>query len=359
MFCIAAFVVLFVCGIFSAAYRELARKAWHCVLRRVTFRPCDINFSEEMKGKLLGKIILVHPRLARFLDRWIDVFAWIFAILTVWSLASVSLAGLNLLIYDTCNPAHAENCSLSGEACSISSYTPTFWESLRQGHPLQWFSTEAATLGDTISLIPARFKTWKPEDYISAGNTFYHPVDPNKPWALEIVDPGCSACASLFANIKTAGFENRYNLTYIAFPIPDPTTFSHYKFMNSYLIATYLEAMKQVVPAHPAGNVPPDWRLLERIYTGFDPGGVKWQERFNLSFDPDQVRRILGEFCKDFGYSDDQREQIAKLATSQEVAARLVANKAVVERQIRTVKIPTILFAGRRYDRVVTPQQLR
>ncbi|MGA2711873.1 MAG: hypothetical protein ABSG41_02110 [Bryobacteraceae bacterium] len=359
MFCIAAFVVLFVCGIFSAAYRELARKAWHCVVRRVTFRPCDINFSEEMKGKLLGKIILVHPRLARFLDRWIDVFAWIFAILTVWSLASVSLAGLNLLIYDTCNPAHAENCSLSGEACSISSYTPGFWESLRQGHPLQWFSTEAGTLGDTISLIPARFKTWKPEDYISAGNTSYRPFDPAKPWALEIVDPGCSACASLFANIKTAGFENRYNLTYIAFPIPDPTTFSHYKFMNSYLIATYLEAMKQVVPAHPTGNVPPDWRLLERIYTGVDPGGVKWQERFNLSFDPDQARRILGEFCKDFGYSDDQREQIAKLATSQEIAARLRANKAVVEQRIRTVKIPTILFGGRRYDRVVTPKQLK
>ena len=105
MFCIAAFVVLFICGIFSAAYRKLARKAWHCVLRRITFRPCDINFSEEMKGKLLGKIILIHPRLARFLDRWIDVFAWIFAILSIWSLAAVSLAGLNLLIYDTCDPA--------------------------------------------------------------------------------------------------------------------------------------------------------------------------------------------------------------------------------------------------------------
>ena len=31
-------------------------------MRRITFRPCDINFSEEMKGKLLGKIILVHRR---------------------------------------------------------------------------------------------------------------------------------------------------------------------------------------------------------------------------------------------------------------------------------------------------------
>lgn len=359
MFCIAAFIVLFVCGIFSAAYRELARKAWHCVLRRITFRPCDINFSEEMKGKLLGKIILVHPRLARFLDRWSDVFASIFIVLSVWSLVSVSLSGLNLLIYDTCSPEHSEDCSLSGEACSISSYVPGFWESLRQGHPLQWAATEAGTLSTTVRLIPARFRTWKPEAYISADNTTYRPFDPRKRWALEIVDPGCHACASLFANIRTAGFENRYNLTYMVFPIPDAATWSHFKFMNSYLIATYLEAMKQVVPAHPTGNVPPDWRLLERIYTGADPQGVKWQQRFNLNLDPEQARRVLGEFCTDFGYSDDQREQIAKLAVSKEIAATLSAHKAIVEQQIRTVKIPTILFGGRRYDRVLTPARLK
>jgi hypothetical protein len=359
MFCIAAFVVLFICGAFSAAYREMARKAWHCVLRRITFRPCDINFSEEMKGKLIGKVILTHPRLARFLDRRIDVLAWLFALLSIWSLAAVSLAGLNLLIYDTCNPAHPEDCSLSGDACSVSSYVPGFWELVRQGHPLQWFGTEAKTLGDTISLIPARFKTWKPRDYLSADNTSYHPPDPARPWALEIVDPGCHACADLFGNIKTAGFENRYNLTYIAFPIPDKTTWSGYKFMNSYLIATWLEAMKQVVPAHPSGSVPPDWRLLEAIYTGSDAGGVKWQQRFNSTYDPDQARGVLSEFCRQFGYSGAQRDQIAKLAVSGEIAARLSAQKALVEQQIHTVKIPTILFGGRRYDRVISPAQLK
>ena len=203
MFCIAAFVVLFVCGIFSAAYRGMARKAWHCVLRRITFRPCDINFSEEMKGKLIGKVVLTHPRLARFLDRRIDLLAWLFALLSIWSLAAVSLAGLNLLIYDTCNPAHPEDCSLGGDACSVSSYVPGFWELARQGHPWQWFATEAKTLGDTISLVPARFKTWEPRDYLSADNTSYHPPDPAKPWALEIVDPGCHACVRPFRKYQS------------------------------------------------------------------------------------------------------------------------------------------------------------
>ena len=145
----------------------------------------------------------------------------------------------------------------------------------------------------------------------------------------------------------------------MAFPIPDATSWSGYKFMNSYLIATWLEAMKQVVPASPTGNVPPDWRLLERIFTGVDAEGVKWQERFNLRFDPDQARSVLSEFSRDFGYSDDQREQIAKLAESKEIAEIIRAHKAVVEQQIRTVKIPTIIFNGRRYDRVVAPAQLK
>lgn len=359
MFCIAAFVVLVFCGIFSAAYRQLARKAWHCVVRRITFRPCDINFSEEMKGKLLGKIILVHPRLARFLDRWIDAFAWLFAVLTVWSLASVAVSGLNLWIYDTCSPGNPEGCSLSGEACSIGSYRPGFWESVRKGQPLVWASSEEETFRDTLSMIPARFRTWHAQDYIPPGSRTYRPVDPARPWALEIVDPGCSACAHLFRNIEAAGFEDRYNLTYLAFPIPQAGTWTGYKFINSYLIAQWLEATKRVQPAHPTSDVPADWRLLEKIYTGADAKGIPWQERFDLTFGPDEARAAMKEFCREFGYSEEEIRQIAQMAASKEVADRVRANRETVEQRVRTVKIPTILFGGRRYDRVVAIEKLR
>ncbi len=359
MFCIAAFVVLFFCGIFSASHRQLARKAWHCVVRRITFRPCDINFSEEMKGKMLGKIILVHPRFARFLDRWIDAFAWIFAILSIWSLASVAVSGLNLWIYDTCSPGNPEGCSLSGEACSIANYRPGFWESLRAGHPLVWASNEVDTFRQTIELIPARFRTWNARDYIPAGNDSYHPTDPAKPWALEIVDPGCPACAHLFRNIKAAGFEDRYNLVFLAFPIPQTNTLTGYKFPNSYVIASWLEAIRRIPPEHPTSDVPADWRILETIYTGVDAKGAAWQDQFDMAFGPDETRAALRNFCARLGYSPAQIDQIARLASSQQVAGRLRANKAIVEEQIRTVKIPTIVFGGRRYDRVVAPEKLK
>jgi hypothetical protein len=259
---------------FSAANRKLARKAWHCVLRRITFRPCDINFSEEMKGKLLGKIILVHPTagaISGTLDRRLCLDIRHSECLEPGRRGAgrAESSDLRHLRSAAFGELFAERRGLLDfELCAgilgIHSRGPP---------AVQWVVNSADTLGDTVRQIPARFSTWKPQDYISADNTTYLKYDPAKPWALEIVDPGCPACASLFANIKTAGFENRYNLTYIIFPIPDATNWSGYKFMNSYLIATYLEAMKQVAPAHPTSNVAPDWRLLERIYTGVDAEG--------------------------------------------------------------------------------------
>ena len=66
MFCIAAFLVLLVLGAFSARYRGYLRRAWGCTLRRVTFRPCDTSFSQDIKDHLLAPVAawrpgLVHP----------------------------------------------------------------------------------------------------------------------------------------------------------------------------------------------------------------------------------------------------------------------------------------------------------
>ena len=48
MFCIVAFVVLGIMGIFSATNRGLAKEAFDCVLRRVTLRPCTTGFDQKM-----------------------------------------------------------------------------------------------------------------------------------------------------------------------------------------------------------------------------------------------------------------------------------------------------------------------
>ncbi len=356
MFCIAAFIIFAILGIFSASYRSLAKKAWKCVLRKMTFRPCDINFQEEAKAKLLGRFIITKPRLARFLDRWIGAFASVFVILSVWSLLVVLNSGLNLLVYDTCNPNNAESCSLAGEACGVTSGKPGFWVSLKEGQVLMWAKDGVLTLGETITMIPNRFKEWNPNEFVSESNTYYKPYDSSKTVALEIVDPSCKFCAKLFGNIKDTGFADRYNLTYLVYPIPDAKQANGYRFPHSKMVASYIEAVKRYPLT--SATTSADWQILERMFVGKDTDNVDYQIKFNTIYTAKEAENVIVLWLKDIGYSEEEIGKIQQIADSEEVRLSLADQKEIVEDKIKTIKIPTIMFDGRRYDRAVGPEKL-
>lgn len=355
MFCIAAFIILSILSIFSARYRRLAAEAWKCVARKTTFRKCDTNFKENLKSRLLSGLAVRRPRLARFFEKWIEVLAFIFVVLTIWSLLTVLRSGLNLYVYDTCNPGHPESCTLSAQACSIDSATPTFWHSLRTGHLLSWGHADIKQLVDTFERIPDRAKKWQPLSYTNKSSTYFKQFNPSKPTALEILDPGCKFCAQLFRNMQAAGIENRYNLTYIAYPIPNPGS-DTYKFTNSYLIASYLEAIKQQPKLQLA--TPADWQILQRIFSWQDANGVIYQSRLDYTYSSTQTEATLQKWLGQIGYSPEQIQGIANVAKSQSVKDAIAADRQTVEKQIKTVKIPTLLLNTRRYDGVVNTKEL-
>lgn len=357
MFCIASFIIFALLGVFSARYRTLAKKAWGCVLRKVTFRPCEISVQEELKSRLVGRFIVTRPRLARFVERFAGAVSFAFVMLSVWSLAAVANSGLNLFVYDTCNPDNPESCSLAGEGCGITSGRPGFWMSLKEGHVLTWAQDEVLTFAETVSRIPNRLKTWNAEDFVGSSNTYYRPFAEDKPTALEIIDPSCKFCAKLFGNIRDTGFADRYNLTYLVYPIPDPTQSNGYRFPHSWLIATYLEATKEY--PLPRATVPADWQILERIFIGRDVDNIPYQTKFNTVFTAREAEDRLRGWLAEIGYSGAQLRDITRAARSADVRARLARQRSIVEDQVETVKIPTIMFGGRRYDRAVEPEKLR
>ena len=108
MFCIVAFIVLSILGIFSASNRRLAREALDCVLRRVTFRPCNTGFDEKVKAKILGKAIMRSEKLAIFINKRFEILAWIFFMLFL-SASVMGARGL-YLFYTTgsCNGVNSE-----------------------------------------------------------------------------------------------------------------------------------------------------------------------------------------------------------------------------------------------------------
>ena len=103
MFCIVAFVVLAILGIFSASNRVLAREALDCVTRRVTLRPCTTGFDEKMKARILGIVITRSETAARVLNRNFELLAWTFFVLMLAS-GFFAVRGLYLFyVTGSCN----------------------------------------------------------------------------------------------------------------------------------------------------------------------------------------------------------------------------------------------------------------
>lgn len=109
MFCIVAFLVLAILGVFSASHRKLAVRAFDCVVRRVTLRPCNTGFKEEIKGKILSRLVDKSTFLAKVFNKYYEVFSWIFIILmlvsTVWTIRGV----YNFYAYGSCNGLNSED----------------------------------------------------------------------------------------------------------------------------------------------------------------------------------------------------------------------------------------------------------
>ena len=355
MFCIAAFIIFAILSIFSVSYRSLAASAWHCVIRHISFRPCDINFSEEVKGRIIGKALKHSPGLARFIDRWIDYFATAFVVLSIWSLLYVAVAGLDLFVYGTCNPANVESCTLSGESCGVNQNQLTFVTAVKEGKIATWTVGPFVRFWDALTRVPDRLRSWEPSKYVSPWATYVEPFDPKKPTALEIIDPGCTFCRKLMGNAAEAGIPERYNFTYLLYPIP---VNEHYKFQHSLLIASYLEATKLVQLKNNKLPASPDWQLLEMIF-GINRVSIELQTKFNIAFTKQEAEAELQKLLTEIGYSKAQVREIATRAASPEVAAMIAREREIVEKEVRTIKIPTLLIGNRRYDRVVSTEILK
>ena len=419
MLCILAFIVfliLFPILGFFPEYRVYFKRSWECVFKKITLKPCDINLGEELKNKFIGSIFKLSPKFASFLDKTFTFWAFLFVIINIWSLGYVGIAGLNLWVHDTCTPDNASACSLSSDTCSIPSTNLSFDEALKAGKLGNWISQPFVDFGETFVRIPDRLKNWNADDYLPEKPTFYH-FDKNNKTAVEMIDPSCQFCQKLFKSTKESKFYEKHNLTYIVYPIPDKNKPNGYRFDHSYLIATYLESLKdlenttqstpnnsqnsqnstnltpnstpnstqdslqnstnssvnieQKTEQNKAGNsqenkeknnqVPLDWQFLEIIFAGRFEDKYDYQYLFNVALQnkpveaEQEIIKILGQM----GLSPEQIKTVQENTKSENVKKRLEKNKDIVENQVKTVKIPTIIFGGRRFDKYLDTDFLK
>ncbi len=353
MVCIAAFIILAVLVLAVPLIRlfnkrladqimTLFRRSTHCFTRRITLRTCDTTFAEDVKGTVLRRVVLRHPSWVKPLSALMELLSVLIVLTTIWSVLVGAKSLVSLYVYGTCNPTTPSSCSLDGsEACTIDAVPVAFNE-----HPVQWIGEWFSEFGEAIMAIPTKLKHWEARDYLPSRVSYYDDYDQNKPTALDIVDPGCTVCANSFKKQLARGFFKKYNVVILPYPIKDGR--GGYKFPNSYLVTRYLVAV-QLKPLKKSGQ-PIIWQMIKQMYTGKTADGDSNQNAFNVAYDQAKAERVIKDWLRDFGYSDQQLEEIAKLARSDQVAKIIEDNARLVNDKVKTKKIPTEIFAGQRHD---------
>lgn len=343
MVCIAAFIILALIGVFVAIisifkpkvgkeYLKLFKKAWGCVGKKVRLQKCETGFKEDVKNTILSRVIIKHPKWTKPLSIIMEIVSVLIVIVFVWAVLTSIKSLLALYSLGTCNVTKPEACSLGAEVCSIDEdETNGFFEGIGR-----WFTE----WGEIFEAIPDKFKTYKAEDfgfsYITASE------EEGKPDAVDILDPGCSACLRSYINQKESGFFDNYNVRIVPFAIQGSD--DSYKFRNSEIIVRYIFASED----YQAGL---GLKLIDKVYSK-DEEEVYYQNRFNSEYDEEEAEKVLVGWLREFGLHSKDLAVISDALYSDEMNEKLAKNRELVEKNVKVKGIPTMIYDGKRHTGV-------
>ncbi len=343
MVCIAAFIILAIIGVFVAvisifkpkvgkAYLKMFKKAWGCLWKKVRLQKCETGFKDDVKNTLLSRVIIKHPKWVKPLSVIVEILSVVIVVVAVWAVLTAIKSLLALWALGTCNVTKPEACSLGAEVCSIDNSEPdNFFEATGR-----WFTE----WGEIFEAIPDKFRSYNAEDY----DLNYTSANPgsgaNKPIAVDIFDPGCSACMASYKNQKEAGFFDKYDVHLVPFAIQDSE--GNYKFKNSEIIVKYIFAVEQLRSGFAVN-------ILDRIFTERNEDGVSYQNIFNEDYDEKEAREKLEEWIVLDGFSRKGLEEIRKIVDYPETADKMKENKEIVENSLHIKGIPTFIYDGKKH----------
>lgn len=360
MVCIAAFIILGLIGIFVAiisifkrdfgrAYWKVMKKSAGCVGKKVRLQKCDTNFKDDVKNTLLRRILLKHPSWVHPLSVLIEILSVVFVTVFVWAVLTSIKSLLALWALGTCNVTRPSACSLGSEVCSLGGEDDDANILEQTG---RWFTE----WGDIFAAIPDRIKNWDANDYLVEPTAFVNAQildeskaspDANAPVALDLLDPGCSACMMSFRNQLETNFFQTHQVAVLLYPIQldDGTC----KFTNSDLISRYFYASalfdqdKAEAEQKHFGI-----KLIHKIFTEKTESGQLLQS-YLASLSYDEAKAELKSFLKEFGATDGDLKTISQLEKSDTVKAILEKVKDVAKNQIKINGIPTLIYDGKKH----------
>ena len=357
MVCIAAFIILGLIGIFVAvisifkpavgrAYWQAFKKAAGCVGKKVRLQKCETNFKDDVKNTLLKKIVLKRPQLVKPLSYIIEILSIILVAIFVWAILTAIKSLLALWVLGTCNVTKPAACTFTSEICPIDTITePTniFEQTGR------WFTE----WGDIFAALPNRLRSWRAEDYFIAPTTFVdiavldesQTIAQDTPYALDIFDPGCSACMNNFKKQLAEGFFASHRVALLLYPIQ--LTTGEYKFANSDIIARYFYAAA-LLDESSTIKYHLGLKLIHKIFTTETATGIPLQKHL-ASLDAATATAVLHGYFIEFGATADIIMQLDGLAKSSAVQAILDQVSTIVLDQLKLTGIPTLIYDGQKH----------
>ncbi len=352
MVCIAAFIILLIIWLFTPLLKlfgkkklandigKLFKKSIYCFSRRVTFRACDSSFKDDIKDSILSRLIIRHKKLVKPVSFGIEASALIIVLVTVVSALTVVKSGLALYVYGTCNVKTPASCALSAtQACSIDNF--------EKSNPVRdWFSD----WGEIFGAIPSRVKTWTAEDYKPKYGKYINQgldtkVNPSQT-AIDIFDPGCIVCRKSFTKQLDSGFFNKYKTYVIPYVISGP---NGDKFKNSRIVSSYLIASNRI--EQKSNKYTAETAILINLFTKKDENGTNYQDLFNTSYSKDDaIKKVELWLITDAGFNESDISKTRTLVKDNTIKKQIENNKELVESKIKTKRIPTMIYDGKRHE---------
>ncbi len=343
MVCIAAFIILAIIGIFVAiisifkpkvgkAYLKMFKKAWGCLWKKVRLQKCETGFKEDVKNTILSRVIVKHPKWVKPLSVVIEIISVVIVVVAVWAILTAIKSLLALWALGSCNVTKPSACSLGAEICSIDEEEPSnIFEATGR-----WFTE----WGEIFEAIPDKFRTYGVEDYDFSYVSVNADASSDKLVAIDIFDPGCSACLRSYINQKAAGFFDNYNVRLVPFAIQDVD--GTYKFKNSEIVVKYMFAAEQLRSGLAV-------TILDHIFTKKNEDGISYQMLFNDEFSREDATKQLESWLKEAGVDNSDMTKIREAVSGEEVTNKMAENRQIIEQQIRVKGIPTMIYDGKRH----------
>ncbi|MEK6958023.1 MAG: thioredoxin domain-containing protein [archaeon] len=124
--CVIALIVFGFLGIFSATHRAIAKEAFDCVFRKMTFRPCNTGLDKRLKMIVSMKVMKRHEGAGKFVHKNFEGISFFFMLLMIGSIVFSGIGLYNFWAYGNCNgPNSSELCLLNPE--TYSGTNPLAW----------------------------------------------------------------------------------------------------------------------------------------------------------------------------------------------------------------------------------------